>query len=217
MAAPSSGRRSPRRTIRRAARRGHRRVLEKAGAEAGADRPRRACHDALHQCADRAQGRHDRPAHHRGLPRRAGDRPRAQVRALRSLHRDAEAAGRAPVAARGRRAAGARRHVVEARSTSTALARGRRTGRARASRASPSCFLHAYANPAHERRRRRAIAERFPDLSISLSSDMAPEIREYLRAWHHGRQRLCPAAGRDLSRAARAGAARRGHSRRRCS
>lgn len=44
------------------------------------------------------------------------------------------------------------------------------------------CFLHAYANPAHERAIGAAIAERYQNLSISLSSDVAPEIREYLRA-----------------------------------
>ena len=44
------------------------------------------------------------------------------------------------------------------------------------------CFLHAYANPAHERAIGAAIARRFPDLSVSLSSEIAPEIREYLRA-----------------------------------
>ena len=44
------------------------------------------------------------------------------------------------------------------------------------------CFLHAYANPAHERAIGAAVAERFQNLSISLSSDVAPEIREFLRA-----------------------------------
>ena len=44
------------------------------------------------------------------------------------------------------------------------------------------CFLHAYANPVHERRLGAAVAERFPGLSVSLSSDIAPEIREYQRA-----------------------------------
>ena len=43
-------------------------------------------------------------------------------------------------------------------------------------------FLHAYANPCHERIAAEAIARRFPDLSLSLSSDVAPEIREYPRA-----------------------------------
>ncbi|RYJ03211.1 MAG: hydantoinase/oxoprolinase family protein, partial [Acetobacteraceae bacterium] len=43
-------------------------------------------------------------------------------------------------------------------------------------------FLHAYANPAHERAVAAAVAQRFPRLSVSLSSEIAPEIREYPRA-----------------------------------
>jgi len=43
------------------------------------------------------------------------------------------------------------------------------------------CFLHSYANPVHERMAAEAIAQRFPSLSLSLSSDLAPEIREYPR------------------------------------
>lgn len=43
-------------------------------------------------------------------------------------------------------------------------------------------FLHAYVNPAHERQAAEAITARFPHLSLSLSSDVAPEIREYPRA-----------------------------------
>ena len=42
-------------------------------------------------------------------------------------------------------------------------------------------FLHAYANPAHEQQAAAAIAQRFPQLSLSLSSAIAPEIREYPR------------------------------------
>ncbi|WP_421988323.1 hydantoinase/oxoprolinase family protein [Roseococcus sp.] len=44
------------------------------------------------------------------------------------------------------------------------------------------CFLHSYANPVHERLAAEAIAARFPRLSLSLSCDIAPEIREYPRA-----------------------------------
>ena len=44
------------------------------------------------------------------------------------------------------------------------------------------CFLHAYRNPAHERRAREIAEERAPELTISLSSEIAPEIREYWRA-----------------------------------
>jgi 5-oxoprolinase (ATP-hydrolysing) len=43
------------------------------------------------------------------------------------------------------------------------------------------CFLHSYANPAHEQAAGRILREAFPNLSISLSSDVAPEIREYER------------------------------------
>jgi N-methylhydantoinase A len=43
-------------------------------------------------------------------------------------------------------------------------------------------FLHAYANAAHELMAAAALARRFPRLSLSLSSDIAPEIREYPRA-----------------------------------
>ncbi len=42
-------------------------------------------------------------------------------------------------------------------------------------------FLHSYANPAHERRVAAIVARSMPNLSISLSSDVAPEIREYER------------------------------------
>jgi N-methylhydantoinase A len=43
------------------------------------------------------------------------------------------------------------------------------------------CFLHAYANPAHERRAREVLADLLPQASFSLSGEVAPEIREYDR------------------------------------
>ena len=43
-------------------------------------------------------------------------------------------------------------------------------------------FLHAYANPSHERQALQAIRARHPDLVLSASHDVAPEIREYERA-----------------------------------
>ena len=42
-------------------------------------------------------------------------------------------------------------------------------------------LIHAYANPAHERRIAELIAAARPALSISLSSEVCPEIREYER------------------------------------
>ena len=44
------------------------------------------------------------------------------------------------------------------------------------------CFLHSYANPAHEQAVRALIEREFPDLFVSLSSDVVAELREYPRA-----------------------------------
>ncbi len=43
------------------------------------------------------------------------------------------------------------------------------------------CLLHAYANPAHERRLRDLLAQRRPSLAVSLSSEVSPEAREFER------------------------------------
>ena len=43
------------------------------------------------------------------------------------------------------------------------------------------CLLHAYANPAHERRLRDLIGAARPGLTVSLSSDVSPEAREFDR------------------------------------
>ncbi len=42
-------------------------------------------------------------------------------------------------------------------------------------------FLHAYANPAHEEAVRALVHAEFPQISISLSSDVVPRIREFER------------------------------------
>src|SRR3954453_19753487 len=44
------------------------------------------------------------------------------------------------------------------------------------------CFLHAYANPAHEERMRAVLLEEHPDAVVSLSSEVLREYREYERA-----------------------------------
>ena len=44
------------------------------------------------------------------------------------------------------------------------------------------CFLHAYRNPAHERLARRVLAETVGAIPICISSEVAPEIREFERA-----------------------------------
>ncbi len=43
------------------------------------------------------------------------------------------------------------------------------------------CLMHAYANPDHERRLRDALAEKRPGLTVSISSDVSPEAREFDR------------------------------------
>jgi N-methylhydantoinase A len=44
------------------------------------------------------------------------------------------------------------------------------------------CLLHAYRNPVNERKLKELIARVAPNLSVSLSSEVAPEIREFERA-----------------------------------
>jgi N-methylhydantoinase A len=42
-------------------------------------------------------------------------------------------------------------------------------------------LLHAFVNPAHERRVRGVLAEELPDIPVSLSSEVSPEMREWER------------------------------------
>jgi len=44
------------------------------------------------------------------------------------------------------------------------------------------CFIHSYAYPQHELRAREILAEALPDLSVTLSHEVAREWREYERA-----------------------------------
>ena len=44
------------------------------------------------------------------------------------------------------------------------------------------CFLHAYRNPAHERAVHDLVRAEFPDLPVSISSDVHPQIHEYERS-----------------------------------
>ncbi|MBX3598827.1 MAG: hydantoinase/oxoprolinase family protein [Rhizobiaceae bacterium] len=43
------------------------------------------------------------------------------------------------------------------------------------------CFLHSFENDAHEKRAREIIRQHLPDLPVSISSEVAGEIREYER------------------------------------
>jgi len=44
------------------------------------------------------------------------------------------------------------------------------------------CFLHAYKSPAHERAVRDLVRAEFPNLTVSISSDVHPQIKEYERS-----------------------------------
>jgi len=54
--------------------------------------------------------------------------------------------------------------------------------RAAGTRAVGVCFLHAYANPAHELRMREILAQEHPEAVVSLSHEVLSEYREYERA-----------------------------------
>jgi N-methylhydantoinase A len=43
------------------------------------------------------------------------------------------------------------------------------------------CFMHSYVNPAHEERTAEILKDAMPGLSITLSCEVCPEIREYER------------------------------------
>ncbi|HEX7970567.1 MAG TPA: hydantoinase/oxoprolinase family protein, partial [Stellaceae bacterium] len=42
-------------------------------------------------------------------------------------------------------------------------------------------FLHSFTNPAHERRVGEMLAQRLPEVAVTLSSEVSPEMREYER------------------------------------
>ena len=43
------------------------------------------------------------------------------------------------------------------------------------------CYLHAYRNPVHEQRTKAIVEEMYPDVTVSVSSDIVREYREYER------------------------------------
>ena len=43
------------------------------------------------------------------------------------------------------------------------------------------CFLFSFLNPAHEQRVKEIILEEYPDVYLSLSSEVLPQFREYER------------------------------------
>ena len=163
---------------------GIRKALAALGAGAGRPRlgePRH--HGGDQPAAHRRRHRH-RLHHHRGLRAPAGDRPAERAGRLRQQLLLGQAAPdrrrptwSAPSAAGSTTAAPRLRpfDVDGARSAARSL-------RERGVTTIGVCFLHAYANPAHEERMRDILAEEHPDAVVSISHEVLREYREYERA-----------------------------------
>jgi 5-oxoprolinase (ATP-hydrolysing) len=72
---------------------------------------------------------------------------------------------------------GAERHPLD----EAAVVRALRVLAAEGIEAVAICFLHAYANPAHELRAAELAREHVPQLAVSISSDIAGQLGEYQR------------------------------------
>jgi N-methylhydantoinase A len=70
---------------------------------------------------------------------------------------------------------------VTALDEAAVLAAGRRLVEEQGLRSIAVCFLHSYANPAHEQRAGELLREAFPGVAVSISSDLTREYREYER------------------------------------
>ena len=141
-------------------------------------------HHRRHQQAARGQGREPRLHHHRGLRVHARDRPAVGARRLRQLLLLGEAGpDRAgpPGEDRGRPDERRRRGDPPVRP-------GERDAARPASSATQGintigvCFLHSYANDAHELAMRAILAEVHPEATVSISSEVLREYREYERS-----------------------------------
>ena len=72
------------------------------------------------------------------------------------------------------------------------------------------CLLHAYANTRHENAVGEVIRAEFPDIAVSLSSEVQPEIREYERASTTAANAYAQPVTRDYLRRLTRGLARAG-------
>ena len=119
------------------------------------------------------------------------------------LHRPAPAPDRRPRAAR--RARPRARPARRGR-----RARGGHAGSARrGSQAVAVCYLFSFVNPAHERRTRELLREVAPEISVSLSSEVDPDLSRVRAHLRDGVRRLPRPGGEALSRRAGRHAARR--------
>ena len=65
------------------------------------------------------------------------------------------------------------------------------------------CFIFSFRNPEHELRVKQMLKERLPDIYVSTSFEVCPEIRDYERACTTHLERLLAAAVRALPEGAR--------------
>ena len=131
---------------------------------------------------------------HRGQDR--AQRLRHDRRASATCSRSRGRCGRRSTTRSSRRRSRSSRATARSSSASGSARRARCCDRSRTSRARGAaailrregvesvavCLLHAYVNPEHEQRVGEILAEELPGVPISLSSEVAPEFREYLRA-----------------------------------
>ena len=156
-------------------------ILADARIDPGAVETPGARHNPLHQHAHRAKGGVHGSHHHPGVSRHPG----RSVRERKYELYDLAIAKPPPLVPRDRRLeaterVGANGEVLErldSRSLDEAMSELAR----HKVDAVAIAFLHAYANPEHERAARARLSERFPELSFAISSEVAPEIREFER------------------------------------
>ena len=158
------------------------RALAEGGVAAAAGRLRRARDDRRDERDHRGQDRPQRLRHDRRLPRPARDRAPGPPDALRHPVREAAAARPARPRRRRRRAARARGRGRCSRSTRTRCATPRRCCAAKASSRSPSASSTPTSTRSTSAGSARSSPRSFPGVPVSLSAEVAPEFREYLRA-----------------------------------
>ena len=163
-------------------------VIEGVGAAAGravdrAFRHRRgaARHHRRLQHHSAAQGRANRTDHHARLSRRAGNRPHPHARHVRPDLGQAEAAGAAAPSARSHRAHGGRRFGGRAVVGSERDQPPREALVAEDIEAVAIAFINSYRNPAHELQAEAILRASFPQLLVTTSCAVLPEMKEYER------------------------------------
>src|SRR6188472_1753392 len=133
------------------------------------------------QCHHRGEDGPRRVRHDGGLPRPARDRQAGAPDALRHAVREAAPARPARPRRRGAERLGPAGEVLVELDDESVRAAAEILARAGVESVAV-CLLHAYVNPEHERRVGAILAEELPGVPVSLSSEVAPEFREYLRA-----------------------------------